>query len=78
MNPFLLPLSIGIVIGTSLGVLIMGIFAANAKKSLERREELISAWVENNRRLDNGRYYTIENGLVVRHERLKLVKGGKV
>lgn len=37
--------------------------------------DTLDSIVDNNRRLDDGSYYTVENGTVVRHERLKLVKG---
>lgn len=75
MNPLLLP-SLTFFIGANLGVIIMASLIANSRKEMERRDETVKAWSDNNRRFDGGRSYTFSQaGELVSVNGLKLVKG---
>jgi hypothetical protein len=49
---------------------------AASRKEVERRDEIVKAWAQNNRRFDRGRSYQFDgSGALVRFNGIRLVKG---
>lgn len=70
MNPLLLP-SLTFFIGANVGVLVMCALFVNSRKELERRDEIVRAWADNNRKFDAGRSYIFDkDGSLMKREPL--------